>query len=275
MKKTLSIILLFLIFLKVSSQTNRFIYELQYRKDSTQDYRKNLMVLDINPEETKFYDYNFIEYDSLNKNNVNGISSRYSTKTDQVLIRKKDSGQNFWYRDFFDYFVTTTNDDIKWKLLPETQTYNGYKLQKAIASFGGRNWTAWFSKEINLQEGPYKFRGLPGLIFIIQDSDKNFVYKLVKNIKLPETYDTNEFIETHYGKNAIPIKNEKFNKYIENIYKDPIRMFSSQIKEGGKATFKNESVESIEELNKKKAMLQNGIKERYIFIEKDKSPRFE
>ncbi len=275
MKKTLSIILLFLIFLKVSSQTNRFIYELQYRKDSTQDYRKNLMVLDINPEETKFYDYNFIEYDSLNKNNVNGISSRYSTKTDQVLIRKKDSGQNFWYRDFFDYFITTTNDDIKWKLLPETQTYNGYKLQKAIASFGGRNWTAWFSKEINLQEGPYKFRGLPGLIFIIQDSDKNFVYKLVKNIKLPETYDTNEFIETHYGKNAIPIKNEKFNKYIENIYKDPIRMFSSQIKEGGKATFKNESVESIEELNKKKAMLQNGIKERYIFIEKDKSPRFE
>lgn len=51
-------------------------------------------------------------------------------------------------------------------------------------------------------------------------------------------------------------------------------MFSSQIKDGGKATFKNETVESMEELNKKKSMLQNGIKSRYIYIEKDKAPKF-
>lgn len=275
MRKTFFALSLIFITQILSSQTNRFIYELQYRSDSAQDYRKNLMTLDINPKETKFYDYNFVEYDSINKNSANGISSRFSTKTDQVLTRKKDSNQNFWYRDFFDYFMVKSYDEINWKLLPETQNYNGHQLQKATANFGGRTWNAWFSKEIDLKEGPYKFRGLPGLIFIVEDTDKNFIYKLVKNVKLPETYDTQEFVETHYGKNAIPITNEKFNKYIEDIYADPIRMFSSQIKDGGKATFKKESIESMEELNKKKAMLQNGIKGRYIFVEKNNSPKFE
>lgn len=73
----------------------------------------------------------------------------------------------------------------------------------------------------------------------------------------------------------MPITNAKFNKYIEDIYVNPTRMFSDRIKNGEKANFKNETVESIEELNRKKEMLQNGIKNRYIFIESDKKPVFE
>ena len=181
MNKFFSLIII-LLSIYGNSQTNRFIYELKYRNDSTQDYRTNLMALDINQKETKFYDYDFVEYDSINKNNLNGMSSRYSTKTDQVLVRNRESNQNFWYRDFFDYFVIKTDDEIKWKLLPEKQNYNGYELQKATANFGGRVWNAWFSKEIDLKEGPYKFCGLPGLIFIVEDTNKDFVYKLVKNV---------------------------------------------------------------------------------------------
>ncbi|MCT2409032.1 GLPGLI family protein [Chryseobacterium antibioticum] len=255
------------------SQTNRFIYELQYRKDASEEYRQNLMNLDISPKSVKFYDKKFADYDSINKN-ANASVSRYSTKTDQVIERAPNSFKNKWYRDFFDYFVVSTNDEMKWKLLQETQEYNGYKLQKATTDFGGRTWNAWFSNEVNIKEGPYKFRGLPGLIFILEDTDKNFIYKLISNKKLNTEFDTKEFVETHYGKAAIPISNEKFNKYVEDIYENPTRMFSENIKNGQKATFKNESIESVEELNKKKSMLQNGIKSRYIYIEKDKEPAF-
>jgi len=266
--------LLFLLFTNLYfSQTNRFIYELKYRSEPTQDYRTDLMALDIDAKNVRFYDYKFVEYDSINKK-ANEYSSRYSTKTDQVLTRKLNSNKNIWYRDFFDYFAVTTNDEMKWKLSNETQNFEGYKVQKATTKFAGRDWTAWFSKDVNISEGPYKFRGLPGLIFILEDNQKDFIYKLVKNIKLPKTYDTKEFVETHYGKTALPVTNEKFNEYIQEIYADPIRMFSAQIKGGGKATFKNETVESMEELNKKKAMLQNGMKSRYIYIEKDKAPKF-
>ena len=273
MKKT------FFLFIVISSifcksQTNRFIYELNYRSNASEDYRKNLMALDINPTSTKFYDYDFIEYDSINKNSGES-RSRYSTKTDQIVVRRPNSFKNERYRDFFDYFVEETNDEMKWKLFPDTQLYNEYKLQKATTEFGGRKWIAWFSNEVNISEGPYKFRGLPGMIFLLEDSENNFVYKLVKNNKLNQTYDTNEFLETHYGKTALPITDKKFNKYIEEIYQNPQRMFSDKIKSGEKATFKNETVESIDELNRKKTMLQNGIKGRYIYVEKDSKPNFE
>lgn len=255
-----------------SSQTNRFLYDLQYRKDSTEDYRKCVMALDINPTETKFYDYKFAEYDAQNKASSTGNVSRYSTKTDQVVVRKPNSFTNDWYRDFFDYFVVKSDDEMTWKLSPETKIYNNYNLQKATTNFGGRSWTAWFCKDIEIKEGPYKFRGLPGLIFIVEDSLGDFTYHLISNTKLPETYDTKDFVETHYGKVAISISNSKFNKYLEDAFADPVRMFSGQIKNGGKATFDKEVIETPEALNSKKIMLQKGIKKRYIFIEKDKAP---
>ncbi|WP_278353456.1 GLPGLI family protein [Chryseobacterium gleum] len=255
------------------SQTNRFTYQLQYRKNPSQQYLITLMNLDISPGSVKFYDKGFADYDEKNKH-ANQQISRYSTKTDQVVERKPDSFKNNWYRDFFDYFVVKTNDEMKWQIIQETKEYNGYKLQKASTDFGGRTWNAWFSNEVNIQEGPYKFRGLPGLIFILEDTDQNFVYKLINNEKLTTDYDTQDFVETHYGKTAIPITNEKFNKYIEDIYQNPTRMFSERIQNGEKSNFKNETIESVEELNKKKEMLQNGIKGRYIYIEKDKQPEF-
>ncbi|WP_080778981.1 GLPGLI family protein [Chryseobacterium phocaeense] len=255
------------------SQTNRFIYELQYRKDGSENHRKSLMNLDISQKSVKFYDKTFADYDSINKS-ANRSVSRYSTKTDQVIERAPNSFKNKWYRDFFEYFVVNTYDEMTWKLLQETQEYNGYKLQKATTDFGGRTWIAWFCNEVNIKEGPYKFRGLPGLIFILEDHDKNFIYKLISNKKLDIEFDTREFVETHYGKPAIPISNEKFNKYIEDYYENPTRMLAEGIKNGQKTSFKNETIETIEELNKKKSMLQNGIKNRYIYIEKDKEPSF-
>ncbi|MCQ4034519.1 GLPGLI family protein [Kaistella montana] len=272
--KNLTFTILFILCSQITfAQTNRFIYEMKYRNNPAEAYRTDLMTLDINKDEVKFYDYEFVKYDSLNKRG-NEYSSRYSTKSDQVLVRKFNTNKNLQYRDFFDYFKVISNDEMKWKLLPETQTIDGYKLQKATTQFGGRDWTAWFAKDINISEGPYKFRGLPGLIFSLEDSDKDFSYRLIKNIKLTKTFDTKDFVETHYGKPALPVTNAKFNEYIQDIYVDPVRMFSSQIKDGGKASFKNETVESVAELNKKKQMLQNGIKGRYIFIEKDKAPVF-
>lgn len=255
------------------SQTNRFVYELQYRRDSTEDYRKTLMNLDITAKTVKFYDKQFAYYDSINKEAQTTVS-KFSTKTDQIISREINSFKNNWYRDFFEYFVVKTNDEMTWKLMSETQNYNGYQLQKATTDFGGRIWVAWFSNDVDIKEGPYKFRGLPGLIFLLEDSEKNFIYQLKKNVKLPETYDTTDFMETHFGKQAIPITNQKFNTYLEDLYLNPTRMISENIKNGGKANFKNENIESIEELNSKKGMLQNGIKGRYIFIEKDKQPNF-
>jgi GLPGLI family protein len=49
----------------------------------------------------------------------------------------------------------------------------GQIRENATTKFGGRNWTAWFCEQIPFQEGPYKFRGLPALIFEISDNEGN------------------------------------------------------------------------------------------------------
>ena len=212
MKKT------FFLFIVISSvfcksQTNRFIYELQYRNNSSEDYRKNLMALDINPTSTKISDYDFIKYDSINKN-AGESRSRYSTKTDQIIVRQPNSFKNERYRDFFDYFVEKTNDEMKWKLFPDTQLYNEYKLQKATTEFGGRKWIAWFSNDVNISEGPYKFSGLPGLIVEIYDEEKNHEFSLieVKKNKNAELHD--------FSKKEKEITQMQLNKLIDGGYKD-------------------------------------------------------
>ncbi len=72
---------------------------------------------------------------------------------------------------------------MNWKLLNDTKVEGQYTLQKATTTFGGRNWIRVGFEDINLSEGPYKFRGLPGLIFEIEDDKNNFMFKLSKSMK--------------------------------------------------------------------------------------------
>ncbi|RTZ46452.1 GLPGLI family protein [Chryseobacterium arthrosphaerae] len=36
-----------------------------------------------------------------------------------------------------------------------------FNTQKAVCDFAGRKWTAWFTADLPIQDGPYKFYGLP------------------------------------------------------------------------------------------------------------------
>lgn len=44
-----------------------------------------------------------------------------------------------------------------------------YKCIKATTRFRGRDYTAWVTKELPINDGPWKFYGLPGLILQIED----------------------------------------------------------------------------------------------------------
>jgi len=55
-------------------------------------------------------------------------------------------------------------------------TISQIKYQKAIIDYGGRHWVAWFSPDIPIINGPYKFTGLPGLIIRIGDTKDQFSF---------------------------------------------------------------------------------------------------
>lgn len=60
--------------------------------------------------------------------------------------------------------------EMDWKIQDETDTLLGYMVQKAVCSFRGRDYTAWFAPQLPMQAGPWKFSGLPGLILKVEDS---------------------------------------------------------------------------------------------------------
>lgn len=68
----------------------------------------------------------------------------------------------------------------QWTLKDEQQNIHGYHCQKATCHWRGRDYEAWFTSEIPIQRGPWKFGGLPGLIVKLSDAKKEYNFELVK-----------------------------------------------------------------------------------------------
>lgn len=266
--KKLATITFFLYFGLFLSQTHRFIYELQI-KENNQTQKTN-MVLDIDKDNVKFYDYDFLKNDSISKKT--GENWQMNTQTDQLILRKAKTFENKTFHDNeFDYFVINSTDEMHWTIESETKIAANYTLQKATTSFGGRMWTAWFCPNIPLQEGPYKFRGLPGLIFELKDYQNNFDYTLIKSINLPETFDTNNFLETHYGNKPLSISLKQYHKVKLDYYNDPVAESRKILKNGGKITINGEKITNQEQLDQKRFFLQESLKKYYNPIELNKA----
>ena len=54
--------------------------------------------------------------------------------------------------------------DIAWTLTDDTLTVSGYLCQQATATFREVEWHVWYTEEIPSSAGPWRLRGLPGLI---------------------------------------------------------------------------------------------------------------
>lgn len=58
---------------------------------------------------------------------------------------------------------------MNWKLLNEGKKIGEYDCKKASVEFRGRTYYAWYTTEIPVSLGPWKFNGLPGLILEVDD----------------------------------------------------------------------------------------------------------
>ncbi len=255
-------------------QTHRFIYELKYKSDSLQkNYQTQEMVLDVDPSDVKFYEYGFVEKDSLKKL-PNHQYDQWTSQTGQTLKRKKGTNINLNYaqiRMMPYYYVFESNDEIEWSIQKETKTLAGYKLQKATAKFGGRKWAAWFTTDIPISEGPYKFRGLPGLILFIEDKEQNFIYSFVRNKNFAKTFDTIDFLEHHYQMNPIRIIYNTWKRLNLDFYNDPYARMRTDWKPDWNVEINGRKIKAKEEFNELTKSTQQEIKKYYNPIELDKA----
>ncbi|WP_312299501.1 GLPGLI family protein [Chryseobacterium sp.] len=259
------------------AQTHRFIYQLQYKMDSTETHHeKQNMILDITPKEVKFYGQDLAITDSLNKKF--GMNSSYTDMSGQVVKRKINSFDNENFINIKQgYYSFKTTDKINWTISEETKKVENYTLQKATTKFGGRSWTAWFSKDIPFNEGPFKFRGLPGLIFEMSDAKSNFIYTLVKSQKLKDDYSTQNFVESSFGNKAVPINEKQKYKLAMEFYNDPFafeRNNFSKTNNDLKININGTEIRTVDELNTQTKNMQEVIRKYNNPVEVNKAMHY-
>lgn len=84
--------------------------------------------------------------------------------------------------------------DFAWEMTNETDTILGLPCTKAVTDYGGRHYEAWFTSEVPINDGPYVFRGLPGLILKVID-DQGWYNFTATNII---TEKTNRYLSTDW-----------------------------------------------------------------------------
>lgn len=97
----------------------------------------------------------------------------------------------------------------------------GYRCQKATTTFRGRDYTAWFTMQIPVNDGPWKFKGLPGLIMKVSDSEGHYSFECI-GIEQPKG-ETIKFYKRKYTK----IKRTDLEKMIDNSNRNFVAYMSA------------------------------------------------
>jgi GLPGLI family protein len=178
-----------------------FLVELAYSQQKFNKIEYNYVIngdtsaianLYFNNMESYFQILNKKETDSMAKSNLNNNYTVVAVKNmnvmdgniiennlaKAVLLTRTKSFDNITY------LVEEATPKINWSLIDEHKKINTLNCSKATGSFRGRNYTAWYTLDIPVVFGPYKFCGLPGLILEIND-ENNFVQISAQKIEIP------------------------------------------------------------------------------------------
>ncbi len=91
-----------------------------------------------------------------------------------------------------------------WEYVNQSKDVMGFSCKQAISDFNGRTWVAWYTD--TLYGGPWKSRGLPGIILELHDTDSLFHFTASEfspdvveisppELKNPISYE--EYVERH------------------------------------------------------------------------------
>ena len=217
-------------------------YDLTWQIDSTnsESIQNETMVLFIGDEISRFSSEGQYIADSIKEaykdrertqQSFNEMRSKMPMSALNFYVFKRQNSAQVSFTEKIvkdNYRYIQDIDDLNWEILPETKEVAGFVAQRAKASFSGRDYTAWFTTEIPISEGPYKFRGLPGLILEISDNDDYYTFKL-NGFK-----ELNDEISIEFNpENYLEVSRERFlqikQEYAENPF---IKMENSGITMG-------------------------------------------
>lgn len=247
MKKYLFLIILASLF--ANAQNKRFIYEYSFILDSTNkdNVEKEMLVLEVTSTGSNFYSYEKFKSDSLlmieiekqkhSDSEIINFNPTYKGKITYTVSKNYPDFNTFFHIGVgIDEYKVSDDRKMEWKISSEKAKIGEFDAQKAETEMYGRKWTAWFTTEIPIQDGPYKFHGLPGLIVKIEDFNKTHSFEL-KGISKKINNQSLIVQEKLFNAQEIPITYSQYKKIYLELRDDPAKSLREMINKAG-ANFK-------------------------------------
>lgn len=102
---------------------------------------------------------------------------------------------------FMDYYMfEDDNLPQQWTIIADSiKSILDYECKKAVCSYRGRNFEAWFAIDLPINAGPWKFSGLPGLIMSVQDIKGQYTFEIKGLEKTKEPIEYIEYATRKYS----------------------------------------------------------------------------
>ena len=197
-------------------------YELSYRIDSLNldEQKSEKMILFLGDDLSLFSSRaKTLANQYVIKGNMGHTSREAVTDFLFTRLKSRETGKIYSTVELAkdQFYYEQKQDLFDWEIHPDTRTIKGYQSQKATTSFAGRDYVAWFSPEVPIPDGPYKFNGLPGLILEIADTREHWVFSFVglESFSPPKPFRLN-------FKHFIQLEKEPLMERFNDYRRDPL-----------------------------------------------------
>ena len=108
--------------------------------------------------------------------------------------------------------------DISWTLTEDTVTVSGYHCQQATATFRGVEWRVCYTEDVPSSAGPWRLRGLPGLIVQAESEAHTFCLAELRMEASPITYERKPDVQRMAYAKLLKHRNEVYGhkRYAKN-----------------------------------------------------------
>lgn len=235
------------------AQNQRFIYEYKFVTDSTNKNNadQDIMYLDIAKKGSKFYSKKLFIADSIREDRIaKGMRDFSGIDYGKISFSVEKSYPDYKILFFnpleVDYYKVTDHRKMDWKILPEKEKIGEFNAQKATTDFAGRQWTAWFVPDLPIQDGPYKFHGLPGMIIKIEDKTQSHSFVLKGIAKIPNNQEWKSDSEKKIVGSMVEVDPDQYKKQFIDHRKNPNKGMRQMMSGNAKVNIVDESGKPVD-----------------------------
>lgn len=176
----------------IAQENMEFVYDYKWCADTTgildDSFDRDQMLLQVtNSGLSKFSSYKNLTVDSIIENTseeqlIAAAENDKLANGDFMTIFKNYPEGKLTHTEKIctDWFCYEEEmPQLEWVLTDSVTDVLGYECRSAVCNFRGREWTAFYTQEIPLMEGPWKLHGLPGLIMKATDKEGHYAFECI------------------------------------------------------------------------------------------------